>query len=73
MRSPEAVESERVEKLKAINKLRESLNVIQSERYELKKKLVELDENVRMAKHGLSVLRTEVELLTSEFWNSKHG
>lgn len=67
------IENERVEKLKKINSTREHLNIICSEVHDLEKRLVDLKEAKRQARHVLAVLNTDAEILQSEYWRSKNG
>lgn len=71
LRTPEVVENERVEALKKINEVRENVNVLLVEKFNIKKRLVELDESIRQGKHLIAVKKTEGEILTAEFWKSK--
>ena len=72
MRPTDLIENERVEKLKAINEKNEQVNILSKKIYELETALRELKESKRMGKHTLSVLRTEAEILMSEFFSSKN-
>ena len=65
------IENLRVEKLKEINAMRENLNTAQIRKHELERELCEIGEAIRFAKHVLSVKKTEVDVLTSQYWQSK--
>ena len=69
----EEIENKRVEKLKEMNATRENLNTLYLEKHRLEKELVELSENIRLGKHVLTVKKTEIDILTSEFWSAKNG
>ena len=67
----EEIESKRVEKLKEINSERERLNLLYEEKYVMERKLVELSEGIRKARHMLAVKKTEAEILQSEFFRAR--
>lgn len=58
-------------KAKQIIQTSETLNTIQAEQSNTKKRLVELSESVRQAKFLLSKQRLEKEILEREYWRSK--
>lgn len=70
---PDEIENNRVEKLKEINVTRENLNTLYLEKYRLEKELVTVSEGIRLARHVLAVKKTEVEILTAEYWKNKNG
>lgn len=72
MRTPEQIENERVEKLKEINQARENVNVLMVEKFNLKKRLVELEESIRQGKHLIAVKKSECDILTSEYWRARN-
>lgn len=67
------IENKRVATLKEINGTRENLNTLYLEKYRLEKELVTIAEGIRLAKHVLAVKKTEVEILTAEYWKAKNG
>ena len=69
---PDEIENNRVEKLKEINVTRENLNTLYLEKYRLEKELVTVSEGIRLARHVLAVKKTEVEILTAEYWKNKN-
>lgn len=71
MRTPDQIEEQRINVLKKINEKREQLNAVSIQIHELEKQLMELKEIKRQGRYTLSVLMTENEMLTSEYWRSK--
>ncbi len=71
MNSPEEIENQRVETLKKINEVRERINTVAKEKNRLERELVVVSESLREAKHTLAVLRTNADILQSEFWTAR--
>lgn len=71
MANSDEIETRRVEELKKLNEIRENLNIIQIKKHELEKELVEVSEVIRLARHTMSVVKTNIDVLTSEYWRSK--
>lgn len=72
MRTSEIVENERIETLRKINEIRENLNTLLVEKFNLKKRLVELDESIRQGKHLIAVKKAECDILQSEYWRLRN-
>lgn len=49
----------------------DNLDMIQGEKYRLKKELVEISENERKARYVLSRLKVQEKIKTREFWNGR--
>lgn len=58
---------------KDILQAKENLDAVQVRQAQLRRELLDMSETVRKAKSNLSILRTQKELLTREFWRFKHG
>ena len=67
----EECETLRIEKLKELNADRERINLALEKRFQLQKELLEINETIRMGKHLLAIKKTEIEVLTAQYWKSK--
>ena len=71
LQGSDAIEENRVAKLKEINAKRDQINTVSIRIHELERELLELKESRRVAKHILALLITDEKILQSEFWQSK--
>jgi len=62
-----------VAKTKEIIVEKDALNIVMTELYENKKRGVELAEFIRKAKHNISRMKDEKEILEREYWKSRNG
>jgi|WetSurMetagenome_2_1015567.scaffolds.fasta_scaffold37234_3 hypothetical protein len=69
--SPEDIENLRVEKLKERDALRDSLHVVQLEKLDLEKTLVEYRKKISEGRHAISRLNCEIEILEMRFWQAR--
>ena len=71
METPEQITLKIDELDKDLLRRKATLNMIEIERHTLKKRLVELNEGVRLEKHNISTRILERKILERQFWSSK--
>ena len=67
----EEIDNLKVEKMKELNVERERLNLLYERKHEIEKESVELSEGIRKAKYLLAIKKTEIDILTSEYWKAR--
>lgn len=78
MKTSDQIETERMDVLRKKNEKREELNTVSIRVHELKKQREAIDSEIealneakRKARHTLSVLETQNEILKSEYWQTR--
>lgn len=67
------IENQIVEKEKHVLVVKQNLDLLQGEQYQMKLKLFEISENVRKDKSILSRLNTEIEILNRAYWAQRNA
>lgn len=69
--TPDEIQAQIDEVDKDILRRKETLNMVEIERHTLKKRLVELNEGVRLEKHNISTRVIEKKILERKYWSAR--
>lgn len=69
--TPEEITNKIDELDKDILRRKDTLNLVEVERHTLKKRLVELNEGVRLEKHNISTRVIEKKILERQYWTAR--